>query len=168
MANHEITNALISDKTARKLVKALEDVRVETPIADNLVTDSASVALSAGQGVVLKALVDAKVAKADVVNDLNQTTAGTVLDGRQGKVLGDAINAIIEIVQGTLPNSYEGIVTSSFDVNYRVIQITAVISAYAGQNRNVNFAQAGNTVYATEIPQVAQGEPCYIYAVKAS
>ena len=56
-------------------------------IADNLTTNDAGKALSAKQGVAIKALVDAKVAKSDIVNDLTTGGEAVPLSAEQGKTL---------------------------------------------------------------------------------
>ena len=66
-------------------------------VINDLVTNSATDALSAGMG---KKLNDEKLAKTDVVNNLTTTTAGKALDSSQGKVLDDKIATKTRLTAG--------------------------------------------------------------------
>lgn len=56
-------------------------------IADNLTTNEAGKALSAKQGVAIKALIDGKVATSAIVNDLTTGGIAVPLSAEQGKTL---------------------------------------------------------------------------------
>lgn len=88
--------------TVQEIVDAIETVQTSlaTIIINDLTTGGTTKALSAQQGVVLKALVDAKVAIADIINDV--TTGGTtkVLSAQQGVILKGLIDSLTSTVAG--------------------------------------------------------------------
>lgn len=85
--------------TVQELVDAIEDVQgwISTILVNDLTTGGTTKALTAQQGVVLKALVDARILISDIVNDL--TTGGVlkVLSAEQGLVLKGLVDARILI-----------------------------------------------------------------------
>ena len=66
---------------------------VTASVIDTLVSTSATSALSAKQGKELKALVDAKIATAAIVNDVSTGGVAVPLSAEQGKVLGARVAA---------------------------------------------------------------------------
>ena len=58
MPSQDIYEPPATDKTLMKLIQAIQSVSIKSTIVDNLTTQSATKALSANQGVVLKGLID--------------------------------------------------------------------------------------------------------------
>jgi len=151
MANTELTESVITDKTGRQILKKLDDVLMATEIVDDLVTSDSTKALSAKQG---KVINDTKLDKGNVYNGLDKTNEGYALDARQGKVLDDAITSLSEEIDEYAPvditaQCYFRGVFSNYNGNVTVWDYPKIKMLYINGLLNMDGAASSDSMIIT-------------------